>query len=43
MKLYKPSWRYPPAVLGKDYATHLVHGLAVAGAYRALEPAFTHR
>jgi hypothetical protein len=40
MGLYKPPWRYPPRVLGRDFANHLVHGLAVAGAYRALEPAF---
>ena len=40
MKIYDPPWRYPAGVLGKDFANHLVHGLAVAGAYRALEPAF---
>lgn len=37
MKLYEPPWRYPASVLGKDFATHLVHGLAVAGAYRAID------
>jgi hypothetical protein len=37
MKLYDPPWAYPPRTLAKDYGTHLVHGLAVAGAYAALE------
>ena len=40
MKLYKPPWRYPATTIPKDFATHLVHGLATAAAYRALEPAF---
>jgi hypothetical protein len=37
MKLYDPPWRYPARTLAKDFATHLVHGLAIAGAYRALD------
>lgn len=37
MKLYEPPWKYPPSTLAKDFANHLVHGLAVAGAYRALD------
>ena len=37
MKLYEPPWRYPARTLAKDFATHLVHGLAIAGAYRALD------
>lgn len=37
MKLYEPPWRYPAKTLAADFATHLVHGLAIAGAYRALD------
>lgn len=37
MKLYEPPWRYPATTLAKDFANHLVHGLAIAGAYRALD------
>jgi len=37
MKLYAPPWEYPPATLAKDFGNHLVYGLAVAGAYRALD------
>lgn len=43
MKLYKPPWRYPATTLAKDFATHLVHGLATAAAFRALEPVFDRR
>lgn len=37
MKLYQPPWEYGPRTLGKDFANHVVYGLAVAGAYRALD------
>jgi hypothetical protein len=37
MHLYKPPWRYPPRTLARDFGTHLVYGLAVAGAYRLLD------
>ena len=40
MNLYKPPWKYPAATLAKDYGNHLVYGLAVAGAYRALDRLF---
>ena len=30
MGLYKPVWQYPPGVLGKDLANHLIYG-TVAG------------
>lgn len=39
MKLYDPPWEYEPATLAKDFGHHLVHGLAVAGAYRLLDAA----
>jgi hypothetical protein len=39
MKLYDPPWEYAPATLAKDFGHHLVHGLAVAGAYRLLDAA----
>ena len=37
MNLYGPPWRYPAKTLAKDFANHLVYGLAVAGAYSALD------
>jgi uncharacterized membrane protein YagU involved in acid resistance len=37
MNLYKPPWRYPATTLAKDFGHHLVYGLSVAGAYRALD------
>ena len=37
MNLYKPPWRYPASTLAKDFGHHLVYGLSVAGAYRALD------
>jgi hypothetical protein len=37
MNLYEPPWRYPAKTLAKDFATHLVHGFAIAGAYRLLD------
>jgi len=43
MNLYKPAWEYPPATLAKDWGNHLVYGLAVAGAYRALDGLFEER
>lgn len=43
MKLYKPPWRYPATTLAKDFGNHLVHGLAIAGAYRALDLALDSR
>jgi hypothetical protein len=41
MGLYEPPWRYPARTLAKDYAVHLVHGAAIAVAYRALDRAFS--
>jgi uncharacterized membrane protein YagU involved in acid resistance len=41
MKIYEPPWEYSPGTLAKDYATHLVHGLAIAGTYRSLDQLFT--
>lgn len=43
MKLYEPPWKYPATTLAKDFANHLVHGLAIAGAYRALDIALDGR
>jgi hypothetical protein len=43
MKLYKPPWEYEGRMLAKDFATHLVHGLAIAAAYRGLDAAFSGR
>lgn len=43
MKLYEPPWRYPARTLARDFATHLVHGLAIAGAYRAIDAALDAR
>jgi uncharacterized membrane protein YagU involved in acid resistance len=36
--IYKKPWEYPPQELALDLSYHLVYGVAVAGAYRALEP-----
>lgn len=36
MKLYKPIWEYPAAVLGKDLSAHLVYGLGVGAASSVL-------
>jgi hypothetical protein len=41
MKLYDPPWEHDPTTLAKDFGHHLVHGLAVAGAYRLLDAAFS--
>ena len=35
--LAEPPWRYPVKELALDLSSHLVYGVAVAGAYRALE------
>ncbi|HET7129306.1 MAG TPA: hypothetical protein VFJ93_09555 [Gaiellaceae bacterium] len=43
MNLYEPPWRYPAKTLARDFATHLVHGLAIAGAYKALDVALDGR
>jgi uncharacterized membrane protein YagU involved in acid resistance len=43
MKLYDPPWSYPATTLAKDFANHLVHGLAIAGAYHALDRALARR
>jgi hypothetical protein len=40
MKLYRPPWRYPAKTLAADAGRHLIHGLATAAAFRALEPVF---
>ena len=37
MNLYKPPWWYPASTLATDFGNHLVYGLSVAGAYRALD------
>ncbi|MBA2333100.1 MAG: hypothetical protein H0V94_09955 [Actinobacteria bacterium] len=42
MKLNEPPWKYPAATLAKDCANHLVYGLSVAAAYRALDGAFSY-
>ena len=36
--VYKPIWKYPPAVLWKDLSAHLVFGLGTGLAFRALAP-----
>lgn len=36
MGLYKSPWEYPRKTVVRDLSYHLVYGLAVAGAYRAL-------
>jgi hypothetical protein len=43
MRVYKPPWEYEPTTLGKDVANHVVYGLAVAGAYRALDTVAARR
>lgn len=43
MKLYKPPWEYEGRTLAKDFASHLVHGLAIAAAYRGLDAVFAPR
>jgi hypothetical protein len=35
--IYKPPWAYPLPELGLDLSYHLVYGVAVGAAYRALE------
>ncbi|HZP72431.1 MAG TPA: DUF1440 domain-containing protein [Gaiellaceae bacterium] len=35
--IYKPPWQYEPAELAVDGSYHLVYGLAVAGAFAALD------
>jgi hypothetical protein len=37
MHVYEPPWRYSAKTIAKDLANHVVYGLAVAGAYRALD------
>lgn len=37
MKLYKAPWEYEGRALVQDFASHLVHGLAIAAAYRGLD------
>jgi hypothetical protein len=37
MKLSDKPWEYEPKTLAKDFGHHLVHGLAVAGAYRLID------
>jgi uncharacterized membrane protein YagU involved in acid resistance len=39
MKLYRPAWNYERRTLARDFANHLVHGLAIAVAYRGLDAA----
>lgn len=40
MKLYDRPSEYEPKTLAKDFGNHLVHGLAIAGAYLLLDAAF---
>jgi hypothetical protein len=40
MKLYDPPWEYDAPALARDFASHLVHGRAIAVACRALDPLF---
>ena len=35
--IYEPPWKYPKKELAVDLSYHLVYGLAVAGAYAALD------
>jgi hypothetical protein len=35
--IYEPPWKYPKQELALDLSYHLVYGLAVAGAYAALD------
>ncbi len=35
--IYEPPWRYPPGELAVDGSYHMVYGLAVAGAFAALD------
>ena len=37
MKLAPPVWEYPPSSLAPDVGFQLVYGVAVAGAFRALD------
>jgi hypothetical protein len=37
MGIYEPPWRYRAATIARDFADHLVHGLAVAAAYGAID------
>jgi hypothetical protein len=39
MKLYNPPWEYD-RLRSPGTSSHLVHGLAIAVAYRALDPLF---
>jgi hypothetical protein len=34
--IYEPPWRYPASELAIDASYHVVYGLGVAAAYRAL-------
>jgi hypothetical protein len=35
--IYRPPWKYPANELALDLSYHLVYGIAVAGAYAALD------
>jgi hypothetical protein len=35
--IYRPPWKYPAKELALDLSYHLVYGIAVAGAYAALD------
>jgi hypothetical protein len=35
--IYEPPWKYPPGEIALDLSYHLVYGVAVAGAFEALE------
>jgi len=38
-----PPWKYERRVLARDFGNHLVHGLSVAAAHRALDVVFDRR
>lgn len=37
MGLYQPAWKYPPKDIAMEVGYHLVYGLGVASAFRALD------
>jgi hypothetical protein len=37
MDIYDKPWEYDVKTIAKDFGNHLVHGFAVAGAYRLLD------
>ncbi len=37
MGLYQPPWKYPPKDIAMEVGYHLVYGLGVASAFRAVD------